>query len=62
MENIFINEEGTYKLGDFGWATYIDKIEPAICGTTEYMPPEVVLKENHDFKVDSWSLGVLLYV
>ncbi|CAD8201702.1 unnamed protein product [Paramecium pentaurelia] len=62
LENIFINEEGTYKLGDFGWATYIDKIEPVICGTTEYMPPEVVLKENHDFKVDSWSLGVLLYI
>ncbi|CAD8122031.1 unnamed protein product [Paramecium sonneborni] len=62
LENIFINEEGIYKLGDFGWAAYTDQIEPVICGTTEYMPPEVVLKQKHDSKVDSWSLGVLIYI
>ncbi|CAD8094116.1 unnamed protein product [Paramecium primaurelia] len=62
LENIFLHEDGTYKLGDFGWATYIDKVEPILCGTTEYMPPEVVLKQYHDYKVDCYSLGALIYI
>lgn len=33
-----------------------------MCGTTEYMPPEVVSKSVLDFKLDAWSLGVILYV
>lgn len=33
-----------------------------MCGTTEYMPPEVVSKYVLDFKLDCWSLGVILYV
>ncbi|CAD8104485.1 unnamed protein product [Paramecium primaurelia] len=62
LDNVFLHEDGTYKLGDFGWATYIDKVEPILCGTTEYMPPEVVLKQQHDYKVDCYSLGALIYI
>ncbi|CAK84025.1 unnamed protein product (macronuclear) [Paramecium tetraurelia] len=62
LENVFLHDDGTYKLGDFGWATYIDKVEPILCGTTEYMPPEVVLKKQHDYKVDCYSLGTLIYI
>ncbi|CAD8193512.1 unnamed protein product [Paramecium octaurelia] len=62
LENVFLHEDGTYKLGDFGWATYINKVEPILCGTTEYMPPEVVLKQQHDYKVDCYSLGALIYI
>ncbi|CAD8123483.1 unnamed protein product [Paramecium sonneborni] len=62
LENVFLHEDGTYKLGDFGWATYIDKVEPILCGTTEYMPPEVVLKQQHNYKVDCYSLGALIYI
>ncbi|CAD8121088.1 unnamed protein product [Paramecium sonneborni] len=62
LENVFLHDDGTYKLGDFGWATYIDKVEPILCGTTEYMPPEVVLKQPHNYKVDCYSLGALIYI
>lgn len=36
--------------------------DPVICGTTEYMPPEVVMKAKHDKSADIWSLGIILYV
>ena len=31
------------------------------CGTYEYMAPEIVNKQMYDFKIDVWSLGILLY-
>ena len=32
-----------------------------MCGTPEYMAPELFMKSGHDFAVDYWSLGVLIY-
>lgn len=32
-----------------------------VCGTYEYMPPEIVNEKYHTEKVDIWSLGILLY-
>ena len=32
-----------------------------ICGTYEYMPPEIVNEQPHDKEVDIWAIGVLLY-
>jgi len=31
------------------------------CGTLDYMSPEILKYEKHDEKVDTWSLGVLLF-
>lgn len=44
------------KLCDFGWSSLIDDkdIRHSICGTPEYMPPEVIDKVGHDLKVDIW--------
>ncbi|CAK79165.1 unnamed protein product (macronuclear) [Paramecium tetraurelia] len=63
FENVLIHEDGTLKLCDFGWAIKVQQlpVENVMCGTTEYMPPEVVSKQVLDFKVDTWSLGVILY-
>lgn len=44
LENILIHEDGTLKICDFGWALNLTIASPTkvICGTTDYMPPEVV--------------------
>ena len=38
-----------------------EDIRTSICGTYEYMPPEVVFERKHGFRVDIWCLGILLY-
>lgn len=53
----------TIKLCDFGWAALIEQrdIRKSVCGTPEYMPPEVMDNAGHDLSVDVWQLGILLY-
>ena len=31
----------------------------SLAGTTYWMAPEIILKQNHNFKVDIWSLGII---
>ena len=33
----------------------------SVCGTPEYMPPEVITEQGHDFSADWWSLGIVIY-
>merc|ERR1711862_1022450 len=49
-------------MGDFGLAKKI-RVGKAwtLCGTPEYLSPEVILNEGHDWAVDYWALGVLIY-
>lgn len=53
------------KVCDFTWAAQMDKDSAqertTHCGTYEYMAPEMLKKESHDFGLDVWSLGILLY-
>ncbi len=62
-ENILVGEDGYLKLADFGLAKIITKNELAnsFCGTAEYLAPEMLTGTGHDFTVDWWALGVLLY-
>jgi len=62
-ENIFVNEFGDFKLGDFGIAR---KLEGQISnlsrkGTPNYMAPEVANSKDYDARVDTYSLGIVLY-
>merc|ERR1740115_417874 len=63
-QNILVGHNRQVKLGDFGWAvhTYPDQKRWTLCGTLDYLPPEIVHAINgHSFGVDTWGLGVLAY-
>lgn len=62
-ENILVGEDGYLKLADFGLAKIITKNQLAnsFCGTAEYLAPEMLTGTGHDFTVDWWALGILLY-
>ncbi len=63
LENIFVSENGDFKLGDFGTARIIEKTEDnrTKTGTYMYMAPEVLKSEPYGAKADIYSLGILLY-
>lgn len=68
-ENLLVDGEGYLKVVDFGFAKQIPfllKGRPSdksytLCGTPEYLSPELVLSKGHDLSVDYWALGVLIY-
>jgi len=61
-ENLLLDKHKNIKLCDFGWSTRrITEKRLTFCGTYEYMAPEIVYKKPYDYRVDIWSLGVLLY-
>lgn len=63
LGNIFINDDMKIKLGDFGLATRVDDAERkyTLCGTPNYLAPEILLKTGHSYQVDVWSLGCIVY-
>lgn len=61
-ENLLLGSEGELKIADFGWSVH----EPhskrtTLCGTLDYLPPEMVAGKPHTKNVDLWSIGVLCY-
>lgn len=62
-ENIFINSFGHYKLGDFGIARKLENVTGVLShkGTYNYMAPEVANNGRYDARVDTYSLGIMLY-
>ena len=60
-ENL-LNCGGTIKLSDFGWSTHSpDDRRNTMCGTLDYLPPEMVQKNRYDHTIDIWSIGILTY-
>ena len=49
------------KLADFGWAVHTERRRDTLCGTLDYLPPEMVQGSTHDFKADVWGVGILAY-
>ncbi|XP_058019906.1 ribosomal protein S6 kinase-related protein isoform X3 [Ahaetulla prasina] len=63
MENILLDEQGHLKLADFGLSRHLPWGRRAftICGTLQYMAPEVLSGGPYAHAADWWSLGVLLF-
>jgi protein kinase A len=60
-ENILIGTDGYLKLTDFGFAKSIENRTFTLCGTPEYLAPEILQNQGHGKPVDWWTLGVLIY-
>jgi len=61
-ENLLLDAKGDLKIADFGWSVHAPTSRRAtMCGTLDYLPPEMIEGNMHDEKVDLWSLGVLTY-
>lgn len=63
LENILINKEGYLKIIDFGISKKFEKghSTKTICGTVEYMAPEITKKKGYGMAVDWWAVGIILY-
>jgi len=65
-ENILIGKNGEIKLADFGWAvanrSKVEKMSrKTLCGTVEYLAPEMLDNQAYDERVDAWMVGILLF-
>ncbi len=64
-ENILLGSNGHIKLTDFGLSKIViskkDDRAFTICGTPEYLAPEIITEKGYDKSVDWWSLGALFY-
>ncbi|EFN60622.1 cAMP-dependent protein kinase catalytic subunit, partial [Camponotus floridanus] len=60
-ENILIENSGYLRVTDFGFCKMVDGRTWTLCGTPEYLAPEVILSKGYGKSVDWWSFGVLVY-
>lgn len=61
-ENLLLDIKGDLKIADFGWSVHAPTSRRAtMCGTLDYLPPEMIEGKLHNEMVDLWSLGVLTY-
>ena len=60
-ENLLLDSKGFMKITDFGFAKKVVFKTYTLCGTPEYIAPEVLLNKGHGKGVDWWTLGILMY-
>jgi len=60
-ENALIDKDGYCIMVDFGFAKIVVDKTYTLCGTPEYLAPEIIMSKGHDKAVDYWSFGVLVY-
>jgi len=60
-ENLLLDKEGNCKVTDFGFAKKVEYRTWTLCGTPEYLAPEIILSKGHGKAVDWWACGILIY-
>lgn len=60
-ENLVLELSGYIKIADFGFAKHVTDKTFTLCGTPDYLAPEIVTGQGHSAGVDWWTLGVLIY-
>lgn len=60
LENLIIDAHGYLIMADFGLAKKTTRTY-TVCGTPEYMAPEVILSTGHDRAIDLWALGISIF-
>lgn len=60
-ENILISRSGHIKLADFGFAKQVETTTYTLCGTPDYIAPEIITVQPYTKAVDWWSFGILIY-
>ncbi|CUA77863.1 protein kinase A [Rhizoctonia solani] len=60
-ENILLGADGHIKLTDFGFAKHVPDITWTLCGTPDYLAPEIVNQKSYNKSVDWYAVGILLY-
>jgi len=60
-ENLMLGNDGYLKITDMGFAKEVSDRTWTMCGTPEYLAPEIILNKGYNSTVDWWALGVLIY-
>ena len=60
-ENILLDRDGHIVITDFGFSKKVVEQTWSLCGTPEYLAPEILQAKGHNKAVDWWALGILIY-
>lgn len=60
-ENVLIDHTGYLKLTDFGFGKYVKTRTWTLCGTPEYLAPEILLNKGYSKAIDWWAFGVFIF-